>query len=266
MSSSLQAQKRPIDPYGELGLVGGYSYYIGDINPTKHFNQRKKFAYGMFYRMNLTRRHALRLQYLRASVEGFDSDNEDPVLVNRNLNFRSKIDEISLVLEINYHDFTYGRNGYKVSPYLFGGLAYFNMNPEAELDGNYYELIPLGTEGQGSADGPSAYKRGQISIPFGAGVKVVLTKRISLNFEWGMRKTFTDHLDDVSGVYADPDAIRDFSGNLGRELADRSLTPLRPDGNNTGMQRGDPERNDWYVYSGITLAIRLGKDSNGCWR
>lgn len=254
-----------MDPYGELGITGGYSYYIGDLNPYQHFNERRKFAYGAFYRLNLTPRHALRFQYLRANVEAFDADNDDPVLVNRNLNFRSRIQEVSLLFEINYHDFTFGRSGYTVSPYLFGGLAYFNMNPEAEFQGNYFELLPLATEGQNEFGEVKPYRRGQMAIPFGLGVKMALNKRIAFNIEWGMRRTWTDYLDDVSGDYADPDAIRNQSGDLARDLADRSLNPSGPNGN-VGLARGDAERNDWYVYSGLTLTVRLGKDSNGCWK
>ena len=253
---------RPVDPYSEIGITGGYSYYIGDINPYAHFGPRKKIAFGGLFRRNITQRLALRFHLMRMKVEAFDADNNDPMLVNRNLNFRSNITEGAMLLEINFHNYRLGRLGKGFTPYIFGGLAYFNFNPEAELDGNYFELRPLGTEGQGN----STYSKGQIAIPIGLGFKAGISKRVALNFEWGIRKTFTDYLDDVSGNYADPDLIRDQSGDLGRDLADRSILPIGPGGVNTGMQRGDPERNDWYIYSGIILTVRLGKDSNGCWR
>jgi hypothetical protein len=253
---------RPVDPYSEIGITGGYSYYVGDLNPYIHFGARKKIAFGALYRRNITQRHTLRFHLMRMKVEAFDSDSNDPMRVNRNLNFRTNITEASMLLEINFYEYRLGRLGKGFTPYIFGGLAYFQFNPEAELDGNYFELRPLGTEGQGA----NTYAKGQISIPFGLGLKSGFTKRIALNLEWGIRKTFTDYLDDVSAYYADPDLIREQSGNLGRDLADRTITPIGPGGVNTGMQRGDPERNDWYIYSGIILTVRLGKDSNGCWR
>jgi hypothetical protein len=265
MALSSHAQ-RPVDPYAEIGLTVGYSYYIGDINPYTHLGQRKKLAYGGMYRYNLTQRHALRFQLMRMELEAYDSDNTEADLVNRNLNFRTDLTEASVILEINFHDYRLGRIGKGFTPYIFGGLAYYNFNPETELDGNYFELIPLGTEGQGSATGPKAYKKGQMAIPIGLGVKAGFSDRLALNIEWGIRRTFTDYLDDVSGFYADPDIIRDQSGDLGRTLADRTIVPIGPGGVNTGMQRGDPETRDYYIYTGLILTVRLGKDSNGCWR
>lgn len=265
LGTMCSAQKK-VDPYGEIGATIGYSYYIGDVNELKHFGPRKKVAYGGLYRLNLTKRHVFRFQALRAHIEGYDSDNEDLNLVNRNLNFRNKITEVSLLLEINFHPYKLGKLGQGFTPYLFGGLAYFNMNPEAEFNGNYIELIPMSTEGQGGEGGISSYKRGQMAIPFGFGVKAGFTKRFALNLEWGIRRTYTDYIDDIGGVYVDPSIVRNISGDLGRDLADRTLEPIGPDGDNTGFARGDSETRDWYFYSGFMLTMRLGKDSNGCWK
>ena len=259
--------QKPVDPYGEIGFTGGYSYYIGDINPYKHFGPRKKFAFGGMYRFNITKRHAIRLQGLRLHVEGYDSDNDDPDLVNRNLNFRNKMTELSMLLEINFHEYRLGRLGQGFTPYLFGGFAYFHMNPEAELDGSYFELIDIHTEAQGADGFDKPYTRGQFAIPFGFGIKAGFTKRLALNIEWGIRRTFTDYIDDVSGEYADPSIIRDNADlELAVELADRSLQPVGPNGSNIGMLRGDSEFRDWYIYTGFILSVRLGKDGNGCWK
>lgn len=266
-TASFAQKGKPIDPYGEIGITLGGSYYIGDINPERHLGATKKLAFGGMYRVNLTKRHAIRLQGLRLHLEAFDSDNEDPNLVNRNLNFRNKMTELSIALEINYHEYRLGRLGLGFTPYVFGGLAYFNMNPEAELNGNYFELIDMRTEGQGLDGAPNQYKRGQFAIPFGIGVKAGLTKRIAVNLEWGIRRTFTDYIDDVSSYYADPSLIRDNAGlQLAADLADQSLEPTGPDGDNIGTLRGNPEDRDWYVYTGVVVSVRLGKDSNGCWK
>ncbi|NND93270.1 MAG: hypothetical protein HKN45_00275 [Flavobacteriales bacterium] len=259
--------QRPIDPYGEIGITAGYSYYIGDINPYKHLGPRKKFAFGAAYRFNLTKRHALRIQGTRMHLEGYDSDNEDIDLINRNLNFRNKLTELALLLEINFHEYRLGGLGTGFTPYVFGGLAYFNMNPEAELDGSYFELIDIHTEAQGADGFDNPYKRGQVAIPFGIGFKAGFSDRLAINLEWGIRRTFTDYIDDVSGNYADPSIVRDNAGlQLAAELADRSLEPIGPDGSNIGMQRGNPESRDWYIYTGVILSVRLGKDGNGCWK
>jgi hypothetical protein len=259
--------RKPIDPYGEIGLTIGQSYYIGDINPRKHLGANRELGYGALYRFNLTKRHAIRLQGLRINLEANDADSDDLDQVNRNLNFRNKITELSLLLEINFYEYKLGRIGEGFTPYVFGGLAYFNMNPETEFNGNYYELIDMRTEGQGSPGGAKAYKSGQIAIPFGIGIKAGLSKRVALNLEWGMRRTFTDYIDDVSGFYADPSEIRNETGiQLAADLADPSFQTIGPDGDNVGMLRGNPNDRDWYIYTGLVLSVRLGKDSRGCWK
>ncbi|NNC82438.1 MAG: hypothetical protein HKN79_02595 [Flavobacteriales bacterium] len=261
------AAQKPVDPYGEIGITAGYSYYIGDINPYKHLGPRKKFAFGGLYRFNLTKRHAVRLHAKRLHVEAYDSDNEDPDLVNRNLNFRNKMTELAMILEINFYEYRLGRIGTGFTPYVFGGLAYFNMNPEAELDGAYYELIDIHTEAQGATGYDDPYGRGHLAIPFGLGLKAGFGKRLALNLEWGIRRTWTDYIDDVSGQYADPSLVRDNAGlELAAELADRSLEPMGPDGSNIGLLRGNPENRDWYIYTGLILSVRLGEDGNGCWK
>ncbi len=266
VSTTVNAQK-PIDPYGELGVTAGYSYYIGDLNPKNHFGPSKKFAYGGLYRFNLTKRHALRLHAMRVNLEAFDSGNEDIDLINRNLNFRNKMTEVAFLLEVNFHEYRLGRLGQGFTPYVFGGLAYFNMNPEVEFNGNYYEVIDLHTEAQGAAGYDSPYKKGQIAIPFGIGLKVGFTKRLALNMEWGMRRTFTDYIDDVSGFYADASEVRDNAGlQLAADIADQSFEQVGPNNSNAGTLRGNPEDRDWYIYTGIILSVRLGKDSNGCWK
>jgi hypothetical protein len=40
---------------GEVGFFGGVSYYIGDLNPAKHFLSSKP-AYGVVARVNLNPR------------------------------------------------------------------------------------------------------------------------------------------------------------------------------------------------------------------
>ena len=88
-----------------------------------------------------------------------------------------------------------------------------------------------------------------------------------LQFELSYTKTFTDYLDDVSGVYFDNEVIRDEVGNVAAELADRRLNkdvPTGIDGNGTGLQRGNPARKDWYAFAGIFITMRIGKKPSTC--
>ena len=44
----------------EIGLTGGATYYIGDLNPTKHYPRDTKLAGGLVFRHNFNDRYALR--------------------------------------------------------------------------------------------------------------------------------------------------------------------------------------------------------------
>lgn len=250
----------------EFGVSVGTSYYLGELNPEKHFGTPLKLGGGAMYRVNFDKRWSLKAAVNYGTVEAYDSDSDDPWQQNRNLSFQNKVLEGSLTLELNFFDFELGdeRSNF-ATPYYFMGLAYYNMKPMGLYNGVYYELQPLGTEGQGTTVGGDFYKVNGISVPFGVGFKVNLFKIVGLSAEWGLRKTWTDHFDDVSGTYVDPQILEDENGLLSSLLADKSIDALGPNGDNTGFQRGDPGRKDWYNFTTVTLSIRLTKPKGTCW-
>src|SRR5690606_13448162 len=80
-------------------------------------------------------------------------------------------------------------------------------------------LKPLSTEGQGLPQYPDRkpYKLTQFAIPFGAGVKFRVSRNTVLAYEVGLRKIFTDYLDDVSTTYVDQATLLQERGrNAGR--------------------------------------------------
>ena len=241
----------------ELGITGGVTYYIGDINPYKHYPARTKPMGGLLFRYNFGSRYALRAQALYGTLEAFDSDSPDSLQQLRNLSFRANIFELALLGEINFfHYRAGGKDGKSWTPFVFAGLCYFRANPRAQLDNTWYDLQPLGTEGQGGTSedgGGNLYKVDQVGIPFGAGLKFALGKRVDLQLEWGLRRTFTDYLDDVSGTYADPEQLNP----LAAELSDPSLDAAVTD--RTGQARGDTQTRDWYQYTGLSLSVLLTK-------
>ncbi|MCB9171184.1 MAG: hypothetical protein H6597_00940 [Flavobacteriales bacterium] len=239
---------------GEIGITGGATYYIGDLN-THHYPARTKPMGGLLYRYNFDTRYAVRAQVLYGRLEAYDSDSPDTVQQTRGLHFRSDIFEAAVLAEVNFFNYRgTGKDGVKWTPFLFGGIAYFHVNPQARLNDTWYDLQPLGTEGQGNpATGAGEpYKNDQICLPFGAGLKANLG-RIDIQLEWGMRRTFTDHIDDVSGTYADPELLNPVAA----ELSDPSEHRL--DGTNVGRARGDTKTSDWYNYTGLSITLLLSK-------
>ena len=251
-------------PSEEVGVFLGGSYYIGDLNPMGHF-QFTQPAAGLVARYNFNPRLAARANLLFGSIQGDDSFSNSPAQLQRNLSFKSNIYELSTQLEFNFLDYQIGDEKHGFTPYIFGGLAIFHFNPQAKFNGSWVDLQPLGTEGQGLPDAASKtkYKLTQISLPFGIGVKANLAKSIGVSIEWGMRKTFTDYLDDVSTTYYDPAVLAAKRGVMAAQLADPSIG-TDPKYGNAGRQRGNPTTTDWYSFAGIALTVKIKEKRKTC--
>ncbi len=231
--------------HNEIGAFIGGSYYIGDLNPARHFFNSKP-AFGITYRNNLNPRISLRINAFDGTVQADDALTK--VNVKRNLSFRSNIAELSTLLEINFLPFLPGRSEYKFTPYVFGGFAAFRFNPQAKYKGQWYDLQPLQTEGQSKP-----YHRISFAIPFGMGIKLHIAKTITVNLEWGLRKTFTDYLDDVSKIYVDPSKLNSPNSV---NLADRSAEIGEPQ-NTINSQRGNSRNDDWYSFFGMMIMFKI---------
>ncbi len=237
----------------ELGLMYGGTYYIGDLNQYGHFKDTRP-AFGLLYRFNVHSRLALRGNILIGSLTGADSTSNFDLHKNRNLHFRTHLWEAAGGLEFNYFPFEIGHARYKGTAYLLVEMGAFNMNPQAEYNGEWHDLQALGTEGQGSRlTGDRRYSKTQFTMPIGLGFRVTLGDVATLNVEYGIRKTFTDYIDDVGGdmylPYAD---LAQANGTLAANLSNRSL-----DQNRNG-RRGNSTTSDWYAFAGAMLTFRLG--------
>jgi hypothetical protein len=262
LSGYAQRKKRS----SELGLFLGGSYYIGDLNPNGHFNQFTKPAGGLIYRYNFNHRYAARVNALFGHIEAYDAYSKSAYQRQRNLSFKSQIIELSGQFEFNFQNYEINNNKTQLCPYLFLGLGAFYFNPQAQLGDGWKDLRPLRTEGEGLAGGSSKrmYRTLQVSIPFGIGVKAVFAKGMGIGFEWGMRKTFTDYLDDVSKYYYDPLILAaQKNGSSAVLLADPSIgtDPLYP---NAGRMRGNPTTKDWYNFFGVILTIKINRKADLC--
>lgn len=258
LAGGLSAQR------SEVGFMLGTSYYLGDLNYSNHFGLTQP-AGGIIYRYNINPRWALKMNALYGEVVGDDASDvgENP---DRNLSFESHVLEFSAQMEHNFFRYFTGSKKSPFSPYIFAGVSVFSYNPKAEYDGEWYELQPLGTEGQGTTAYPDRkeYALTQVSFPFGIGFKWSLSRSLCLGGEWGMRKTFSDYIDDVSTTYADPDVLLAENTEIAMLLADRrvqlGLEPFEE-----GIQRGDSKNKDWYSFAGLFLTFKIrGKGKSRC--
>lgn len=248
----------------EVGVFLGGSYYTGDLSPSGHFSRFTRPAAGLLYRVNMHTRLSAKAFAGYGILEADDSYSKREAHRNRNLNFKSKTMEFSLHLEFNFLPYATGNKKLAITtPYVFAGFGVFRFNPTGYYQNRWVELQPLGTEGQGttfSSDRP--YSLTQFCIPFGAGLKINTAKRIGINFEWGLRKTFTDYLDDVSGRYVNPYQLMAEKGPIAAAMSDKSLT--QEGGSNVGRQRGNSFTKDWYAFAGVIITFKLKNKENQC--
>jgi opacity protein-like surface antigen len=240
-------------------LFGGFSNYSGDLKEKNFTTQQAKGAVGLGLRYDITNHFSVRTNFTYAALGAADKYNKQADLRARNLSFQTKLTEGNLLFDYNILNLTY----HKLSPYVFAGVAVFHYNPYAyDSAGNKIYLKPLSTEGEGLAayPGRKAYNLTQFALPFGAGVRWRFTDNITLSYEIGFRKTFTDYLDDVSTNYVDQTVLATAKGAKAVEMAWRG-GELKNGGAYPadGSIRGGSKFNDWYYFSGVTLSIGLGK-------
>ena len=79
--------------------------------------------------------------------------------------------------------------------------------------------------------------------------------------EYGIRKTFTDYLDDVSATFVGGNGGDPYPLEMSNE-AESMSDPLGI--HNKGEQRGDPNKKDWYSFAGVTLSFKLNNNTKDC--
>ncbi len=197
----------------ELGLFGGGAYYLGDLNrgPQGQFNNTEP-AFGGFFRYNMDNHLSARVNLMHGNVSGSDQDSPFSILENDEVfHFETTITELSVQGEVNFLPYITGEEESLFSPYIFGGMGYLFF------DGDY----GIGDQSHlETAERPDVDNNISVTFLFGAGLKYYLTPNISGGLEWGLRKTGTDYLDQVS-------------------------------------LRGNPRGDDWYGFAGLSLSVKI---------
>lgn len=229
----------------------GIAYYQGDMVDPKEMGVLKpNIAIGAeyFFLPRFSARAGLTWFMIAGSDKRANDDRQE-----RNLHFRSGNIELSATGAVNL--IPVGTRFYqraRINLHAFAGIGVTYINPKAELDGKWYALQPLETE-------LKKYSRFQPVIPFGFGARFKVDPFFNVLVEGGYRKTFTDHLDDVSRTRY-PDAAL-LKSDLSRRLSDRrpeiGTQPARP--TEIG-KRGNPANDDGYFIGSITIQYYLPKE------
>lgn len=291
--------------YSSLGIsLNAFNYY-GDLSPSpKQMStdiSLTRPAVGVSFTHRFGPRYQLTGSFTYGGINGSDAKSADPDDPNngvfryvRNLSFRNRLKELSVVSQLDLYEnsYTYA-NRVNLTPYLYGGVAIFHHNPQAQVPqtdllgqslpdaGEWVDLRPLKTEGK-------SYSLIQVAIPFGLGARFKLNDAMDLALEFGFRYTFTDYLDDVSNIYVDLNTFGDnekakalsyrsneipsgVNTRVDEIIANRftgydGFTTVAGFGhvnnNGTSNLRGQSDDRDIYMISTLRISYILGKNFN----
>jgi len=196
-------------PSVDVGFFGGAGTYFGDMTKID-FQKSVNPAYGSFIRFNFNPRYALRFNVLNGNIGAKGEFQSVP------WNFSKNVMDISLQFEFNYMKYIVGQKETPYSTYLFAGIGM-----------QTFKYTVRGIEGSEITP----------DIPFGLGFKVNLSKRWGLGIEGGLRKSFSDKLDNLD----DPLSYPKTSGT---SIVQVKYTDLL-------------HNNDWTAYMGVHLVYKL---------
>lgn len=271
-------------------IIGGFgpSFMLGELGGGNGVGRNSildldflstRFGGSIGLRKTFRERVSWQFTYSMGLISGNDDKTEEFFRSDRNISFRSPIQEFSGRIEYkirkerggHIYDLrgVRGQRGVKLATYCFVGLGVYHFNPKARIDGQWYELQPIGTEGQNYLETRKPYSRIQVCIPMGLIAKYSINKKWAVSAEVGVRFLFTDYLDDVSTTYANPDLVAESDNTVPDNIARLAADPAYEEhGGKDGYhyyneQRGDPYDRDFYMFLMISAHYRLKENKAG---
>jgi hypothetical protein len=156
----------------DIGFFTGTSYYMGDINPNRHFYS-PGIAFGPIYRYNFHFRNSLRLSGVFHTLKASDADFDTPLQNARNASFSGSYLDLSALYEFNFIPFKTSNRKTPYTFYIASGFSY-HVVLSSDVSANSH-----------------------FTMPFSLGFKANAGKRLSTGIEWSPRKIFYDKMDGV---------------------------------------------------------------------
>lgn len=250
---------------GKKGVGGSF---IKDIN----WNHSKP-CFGLYISGMYKDAIGLRFETAYGQVTGNDAvlqkvKNSTYGRYERNLSFKSTILDFQLGVEVHplfFKSYDEDEAPY-ISPYITAGIGYFYFDPQAQLNGRWFSLQPLHTEGQGFAEYPDRkpYQLGQYNFAAGIGVKYELSPRFNARMEINHRFLNTDYLDDASQRdYVAPALFAEYlspvMAPVATQLSDRRNELPVTERSYPNSQRGNPDDNDAFFTFQIKIGVVIGR-------
>lgn len=168
----------------DFGIIGGTSYYMGEVNNSRHLYSPSP-AFGGIIRYRLNPRYSLRLSGIYTTLSGNDLDSNDPFQQARAADFRTSLVDASLNFEFNFLEYKIYNRKDRYTSYMTGGIGYGYLLDKKVNPGNSAY----------STQSNAGFQLENLNLCFGGGMKVTLTQRLAGGAEWTVRKTFTDAWD-----------------------------------------------------------------------
>ena len=248
------------DRYFSVAVGSGQTKYIGELNAEN--KRQTDFSHGtLAIEARLWSHLSARLSAGFYQLRGDDERAPDGSFEKeRNLSFTSNNWELNLqgIFFIRPYAGNYDQR-WKIDPYLSLGFGMTTLDPFTYLQiqengeeiNAKFSLRDYQTENV-------AYDPFTFIIPAGVGVKMKITPFLNFNFELAYRYTFTDYLDDVSGIFpsfTDDSSIQAKLSNRRREqFLENEEAWERLD---AGLSRGNSNNNDQYLFFSFQIEAFL---------
>lgn len=197
----------------EVGVFLGASNYMGEFAKSPISFNETHAAFGVVYQRFIDPQWGVKGSLTFGKISGSDRNLDSRILKDRDWSFQANLTEVAGNLQ--FHPWgkarfnQVGQLQKHFSPYasLGLGLAFANARLDVPADDLVRSREP---------DNRSVF----FSVPVAAGIRYVMTEKLTLNLEYGQRATFSDYLDSVS-------------------------------------RNGNPDHKDWYMFFGFGLTYSL---------
>jgi hypothetical protein len=171
LSTTVTAQR------SEVGFGIGTFNYTGDLVRTFSVSNLTP-AGTIYYRNNISKVVSLRSTLTAGKLAATEVPLDAAANI-RNASFDIFLFEAALGFEYHFLDWRDSKRPMRYTPYLFAGFGLFGISG--------YDVKPV------------EYSNVQGTVPFGGGFKYIINPKHYISFEVGIRKTFFDYLDNLSG-------------------------------------------------------------------
>lgn len=266
-TSVVQAQRGPV-----LKAHIGLSNYLGDIGsgvtPRRGFIsdmelQSTRLTAGMSIRGRISPGWYWSGGLHYVGIEGDDARTEYGPRRARNLHFKNNLVDLTGRVHYGIRLSNSGQNARNQTLLtFFSGVGLYLSNPKATIrdpetgafGSEWHALQPLRTEGV-------SYSRVGACVPVGMSFETRASGGLMVGVELAWRFTYSDYLDDISGMYAfHPDGS--LAQQLGSQASEYSLAQAGPGSGElanhqytpSGTLRGNSNRTDGYGTLTVTIS------------